>query len=108
MIEMKQNRKETGSTGSEITFVKKASAAFGAGAVAMLAVGAVGLYAFVGGNDIPVNENTEQTGSAAETSVSKAAVAVTNTESKAEKAEAPKVSAVFEGYDRSVSRAAVV
>lgn len=37
----------------EVTFVKRAGAVLGAGALAVLAVGAVGIYAFVGGSTIP-------------------------------------------------------
>ena len=102
---MKHNRSETENTGSEITFVKRAGTALGAGAMAMLAVGAVSVYAFIGGNNISTSEiQPPETETVTTTTVSQAEVTAAVTE--AEKTEAPEVSAVFNGYERSVSRAA--
>jgi spore germination cell wall hydrolase CwlJ-like protein len=69
-----------------IPFVKKAGSVLGAGAMAVLAVGAVGIYAFVGGNNIPSSDTyaadaekttqisqTEETTSQPEQSVSQVA-----------------------------------
>lgn len=79
---MKQFGYETDNAGSEITFVKKASAALGAGAVAMLAVGAVGVYAFVGGKSIPVNSTGGGAYLNADTTVSQAEDAETVSDSR--------------------------
>lgn len=79
---MKQFGYETDNAGSEITFVKKASAALGAGAVAMLAVGAVGVYAFVGGKSIPVNNTGGGAYLNADTTVSQSEDAETVSDSR--------------------------
>ncbi len=74
----------------------------------MLAVGSVALYAFVGGNNIPVN-TMEDTESRDTTSVSQTENddSTVDTEIEVTAGDAPIVSAVFDSYDRTVSRAAV-
>ncbi len=77
---MKQFGYETEGSGNEITFVKRAGAALSAGVMAILAVSAVGVYAFVGGKNIPV-DNGSDIYSDADTSVSKAENAATAVDS---------------------------
>lgn len=84
MIEMYHDSFETENS-NEITFVKRAGSALGAGALAVLAVGAIGLYAYVGGNKINTSEQgtyieaqtedtQDSTAAAYEKSVTQAAV----------------------------------
>lgn len=77
---MKQFGYETESSGNEITFVKRAGAALSAGVMAILAVSAVGVYAFVGGKNIPV-DNGSDIYTEADTAVSQAENAVTAVDS---------------------------
>lgn len=62
MIQMKQKRFEAEITendaSSAIPFVRRAGSVLGAGAMAVLAVGAVGVYAFIGGSNIPKTESS--------------------------------------------------
>lgn len=53
----------------EVTFVKRAGYVFGAGALAALTVGAIGIYALIGGSTVPVNASAETYSTAAATAV---------------------------------------